>query len=68
MKKGIHPEYFADAVINCACGAEYKVGSTREKANIAICSKCHPFFTGNQKLIDTEGRVDRFRRRYQKKS
>ena len=64
MKKGIHPEYYEDAVITCACGAEYKVGSTRKEARIAICAKCHPFFTGKQKFVDTEGRVDRFRRRY----
>ncbi len=65
MKKDIHPEYFADAVISCACGAEYQVGSTRKEAKVAICANCHPFFTGKQKFVDTEGRVDRFRRRYQ---
>ncbi len=65
MKKDIHPEYFVDAVITCACGAEYKAGSTRKEAKIAICGNCHPFFTGKQKFVDTEGRVDRFRRRYQ---
>ena len=65
MKKEIHPEYFDNATITCACGAKYKVGSTRKEAKIAICAKCHPFFTGKQKFVDTEGRVDRFRRRYQ---
>ena len=64
MKKGIHPEYYEDAVITCACGAEYNVGSIRKEAKVAICAKCHPFFTGKQKFVDTEGRVDRFRRRY----
>ncbi len=64
MKEKIHPEYFEDAMIICACGAEYKVGSTRKEARIAICAACHPFFTGKQKFVDTEGRVDRFRRRY----
>jgi large subunit ribosomal protein L31 len=65
MKKDIHPEYFSDAVITCACGAKYEVGSTRKEVKIAICANCHPFFTGQQKFVDTEGRVDRFRRRYQ---
>ena len=64
MKKDIHPEYYEEAVITCACGAEYKVGSIRKEAKVSICAKCHPFFTGKQKFIDTEGRVDRFRRRY----
>lgn len=66
MKTDIHPEYHAESVITCACGAAYRVGSTRPSAKIAICSACHPFFTGQQKFIDTEGRVDRFRRRYEK--
>ena len=64
MKKDIHPEYTADAVISCACGAEYVVGSTLKEAKIAICAGCHPFFTGKQKFVDTEGRVSRFQRRY----
>jgi large subunit ribosomal protein L31 len=63
MKKNIHPKYIDGKVI-CACGAEYEVQSTREKTTVDICSSCHPFFTGKQKLVDTEGRVDRFRRRY----
>ena len=66
MKKDIHPEYFEEANVTCACGAEYKIGSTSESGSIAICSACHPFFTGQQKFVDTEGRVDRFRRRYEK--
>ena len=64
MKPDIHPEYFTDAVITCACGAEWQVGSTRKLSKVAICANCHPFFTGKQKFVDTEGRVDRFRRRY----
>ena len=64
MQTEIHPTYYADAVVSCACGAEYHVGSTRQEAKVAICSQCHPFFTGKQKFVDTEGRVDRFRRRY----
>jgi large subunit ribosomal protein L31 len=63
MKAEIHPAY-TDAVVTCACGAEYRMGSTREEAKVAICAQCHPFFTGKQKFVDTEGRVDRFRRRY----
>lgn len=65
MKADIHPEFFEEAKISCACGAEYTLGSTREEAKVAICAACHPFFTGQQKFVDTEGRVDRFRRRYQ---
>lgn len=63
MKKGIHPDY-KETTVHCACGAEYTVMSSEENARIGICSKCHPFFTGKQKLVDTEGRVDRFRRKY----
>ena len=63
MKEGIHPKY-VQAKIVCACGAEYDVLSAEKEARVGICAKCHPFFTGKQKLVDTEGRVDRFRRRY----
>lgn len=64
MKAKIHPTWHAEAVVGCACGAEYKMGSTCKEAKVAICAQCHPFFTGQQKLVDTEGRVNRFRRRY----
>jgi large subunit ribosomal protein L31 len=63
MKKDIHPEYFPKAVIKCACGNEIKIGSTKEKVSVEICSACHPFFTGKKKLIDTAGRVEKFRAR-----
>ena len=63
MKKGIHPEY-VETVVRCACGNEFETRSTREKINTEICSNCHPFFTGKQKLMDTAGRVERFRRKY----
>jgi len=63
MKKGIHPEYF-DCTVTCACGASFHTGSVRENMKIEICSQCHPFFTGKQKLVDTGGRVDRFNKRY----
>ncbi len=63
MKEGIHPEY-KETIVKCACGAEYKTRSTKENIRVDICSKCHPFFTGKQKLVDTGGRVDRFKKRY----
>ena len=63
MKEGIYPEY-KETTVKCACGAEYKTRSTKENIRVDICSKCHPFFTGKQKLVDTGGRVDRFKKRY----
>ncbi|MEW6441514.1 MAG: 50S ribosomal protein L31 [bacterium] len=65
MKKDIHPKY-EEAVVRCACGNEFKTRSTKGKITTEICSNCHPFFTGKQKLVDTEGRVDRFLRKYGK--
>lgn len=67
MKEGIHPDYPA-ARITCACGNSFVTRSTRGDAQIDVCSACHPFYTGTQKLIDTAGRVDRFRKRYEKKA
>jgi large subunit ribosomal protein L31 len=67
MKEGIHPDYHAARVI-CACGNTFVTRSTRGDLSIDVCSACHPFYTGTQKLIDTAGRVDRFRRRYEKKA
>ena len=63
MKPGIHPEYH-ELTIRCACGAEYPTRSTKKEYSVEICSNCHPFFTGKQKLVDTAGRVERFRRKY----
>jgi large subunit ribosomal protein L31 len=63
MKKGIHPEYYRTTV-HCACGNEFETGSTVKEINVEICSKCHPFFTGKQKLVDSAGRVERFRKKY----
>ena len=63
MKQGIHPTYNKDAVIKCACGASYLVGSTEKELFVEICSSCHPFYTGKQKLVDTAGRVDKFKAR-----
>ena len=65
MKNDIHPEYF-DTTIKCACGNEIQAGSTKKGLKVEICSKCHPFFTGKQKLIDTGGRIERFRKKYAK--
>lgn len=63
MKKGIHPEYKV-VPVRCACGETFEVGSSRSEIKVEICSKCHPFFTGKQKLIDTGGRVDKFNKKY----
>lgn len=63
MKKDIHPAY-GEAVVRCACGETFKTGSTKGELTVEICSKCHPFFTGRQKLVDSGGRVDRFKKRY----
>ena len=63
MKEGIHPEY-KETTISCACGNVITTRSTRKDIKIEICSKCHPFMTGKQKIIDTAGRVDRFKKRY----
>lgn len=60
MKADIHPEYFDNAVIACACGAQYKTGSTQERIDIELCAACHPFFTGKQKIVDTARRVEKF--------
>jgi large subunit ribosomal protein L31 len=67
MKKGIHPQ-FVDSVIKCACGNEIHTRSTKKEISVEICSKCHPFFTGKQKLIDSAGRVERFQKKYGLKS
>ena len=65
MKENIHPKY-QKCTVTCACGNVFEVMSTVSKITVGICSKCHPFYTGKQKLVDTEGRVDAFRRRYAK--
>ena len=63
MKKEIHPEYFPEAKVSCACGNKFTVGSTKPEIRIEVCHKCHPFYTGEAKFVDTEGRVERFQRR-----
>ncbi len=65
MKKGIHPEFYK-ASVRCACGNEFETGSTLKEISVEICSKCHPLFTGKQKLVDSAGKVERFRRKYAK--
>jgi large subunit ribosomal protein L31 len=68
MKKDIHPKYYPNAKATCACGNAFTVGSTQPEINVEICSACHPFYTGKEKLIDTAGRVDRFRKMQTKKT
>ncbi|NMA92754.1 MAG: 50S ribosomal protein L31 [Firmicutes bacterium] len=63
MKSKIHPPYFRTTV-TCACGETFETGSTKENLRVEICSRCHPFFTGKQKFVDTGGRVERFKRKY----
>ena len=63
MKEGIHPNYRVTPV-KCACGNEFQGGSTKENIRVEICNQCHPFYTGKQKLVDTGGRVDRFKKRF----
>jgi large subunit ribosomal protein L31 len=65
MKQGIHPEYRV-ATVHCSCGNTFQTRSTRSELRVEICSSCHPFYTGKQKLVDTGGRVERFQRRYAK--
>lgn len=65
MKSGIHPTYYPEAKVICACGNTWTTGSTRKVINTDVCSKCHPFFTGEQRIVDTEGQVDRFYRKLQ---
>jgi len=63
MKKSIQPEYYR-ATVACACGESFETGSTKENIKVEICSRCHPFFTGKQKFVDSGGRVERFKRKY----
>lgn len=66
MKKGIHPPYYSSVKITCACGQVFTVGSTIKEARVEICSNCHPFYTGKQKLVDTARRVERYQKRLEK--
>jgi large subunit ribosomal protein L31 len=67
MKPNVHPNY-QECSVSCACGATWKTRSTRKDIHVEICSVCHPFYTGKQKLVDTAGRVERFQKRYAKKA
>ncbi len=68
MKEKIHPKYYNDAKVVCACGNSFTTGSTRQLLKVEICSKCHPFVTGEQRIVDTAGRVERFKQRYKNKA
>jgi len=63
MKKQVHPNYYPKATIECACGNKMTIGSTKEKTEVEICAACHPFYTGKDKIIDTAGRVEKFKTR-----
>jgi large subunit ribosomal protein L31 len=64
MKIDTHPVYYEDATVNCSCGNSWVTGATKQAIKVEICSQCHPFFTGEQRIVDTEGRVERLRRRF----
>lgn len=65
MKKDLHPNY-EQAIVTCACGETFTTGSTKKELKVEICSKCHPFYTGKQRLIDTGGRVEKFNKKYKR--
>ena len=64
MKKEIHPQFYTDAKVICSCGNIFITGSTKQELRVELCGKCHPFYTGEQRIVDTEGRVERLRRRF----
>ena len=64
MKEKIHPKYYPDAKVTCACGNTFTTGSTRKELKVEVCSQCHPFYTGQQRVMDKAGQVERFKRRY----
>jgi large subunit ribosomal protein L31 len=67
MKEGIHPKYYPEATVVCACGNTWSTGATEETIRTDVCSACHPFYTGEQRIVDTAGQVERFMRRLEKK-
>lgn len=67
MKKDIHPKYYPNAQVRCACGNTFTVGSTKEFSEVEICSACHPFYTGTEKIVDTMGQVQKFKKRLARK-
>jgi len=64
MKAKIHPKYYENAKVTCLCGNTFTTGSTKQELKVEVCSKCHPFYTGKQRIVDTMGRVERFKKRY----
>ena len=66
MKAAIHPQYNPNTKIKCACGKQWTIGSTMSDASISICSNCHPFYTGHEKILDAQGRVEKFKKRMEK--
>jgi len=66
MKEKIHPQYYQDAEVTCSCGNKFTTGSTRKQLKVELCSACHPFYTGERRMVDTAGRVERFKQRYAK--
>ena len=66
MKEKIHPKYFPDAEVTCSCGGKFTTGSTKKTLKVELCSACHPFYTGERRMVDTAGRVERFKQRYAK--
>jgi large subunit ribosomal protein L31 len=64
MKEKIHPKYYPDAKVICSCGNSFTTGSTKKELKVEVCSNCHPFFTGERRMLDTAGRVERFKKRY----
>ena len=67
MKEGIHPTYYPDALVTCSCGATWTTGSTQQTLQTDICSNCHPFYTGEQRIVDTAGQVERFMKRLERR-
>ena len=67
MKEKIHPKYYNDARVVCSCGNTFTIGSTKKELKVELCSQCHPFYTGERRVLDTQGRVERFKRRYKVK-
>jgi len=67
MKDKIHPKYYDDAKVTCLCGNTFTIGSTKAEIRVEVCSKCHPFYTGEQRIVDSMGRVERFKKRYKMK-
>jgi len=66
MKADIHPKYYTDTKVKCACGNKWTTGSTISEISLGICSNCHPFYTGNEKIVDTLGRIEKFKKRMEK--